>query len=340
MFNIPITVIVVVILALGFDFINGFHDTANSIATTISTRVLSPKRAILLASSFNLFGAMFFTLLFKTKNVAGTIANDVVNNKMITVYAVMAALVAAIIWNLITWYFGIPSSSSHALIGSLIGASIAQTAGVEVLKWSGIFNKIIVPLFTSPVIGFLLGFSLMKLFAVMFSAFSQRTMNKWFSKLQLISAAAVAFFHGSNDAQKSMGIITMALITANLNGGSTSTQPWVVILCALAIAVGTSVGGWKIIKTVGMNMLKMQPVHGFAAQTSAAISIAIADAYHAPISTTHVITTAVMGVGASKRLSAVRWILAKNIVMAWILTIPITIILGALITFIMKLFVG
>ena len=334
---IPVSIVIIIILALGFDFINGFHDTANSVATTISTRVLSPKMAILVASVFNFIGALIFTILLHTKNVAGTIANDTVNNKMIDSKVIIATLIAAILWNLITWYLGIPSSSSHALIGSLIGASLAYTMTTEVLKIGGIINKIIIPLFTSPVIGFLLGFYIMKLFGVVFARFSQRTMNKWFSKLQIISAAAVAFFHGSNDAQKSMGIITMALITANLNGGSLNTQPWVVLLCAFAIALGTSIGGWRIIKTVGMSMMKLQPVQGFVAQTGAAIAIAIADTYKAPISTTHVITTAVMGVGASKRLSAVRWALARNIVWAWVLTIPITVIIGALMATILKL---
>lgn len=335
---IPASIIIIVILALGFDFVNGFHDTANSIATSISTRVLSPVKAILLAVVCNFLGALIFTLLLHTKNVAGTIAGDVVNNKLINPTVIISALIAAIIWNLITWYFGIPSSSSHALIGSLIGASVTYTMSTDVLKISGIIDKIIIPLFASPIIGFLLGFYIMKLLAILFARFSQNTMNKWFSKLQIVSSAAVAFFHGSNDAQKSMGIITMALITADLNKGSTNTQPWVVVLCALTMAIGTSVGGWKIIKTVGMNMIKMNPVQGFVAQTSAAVSIAFADMYKAPISTTHVITTAVMGVGASKRLSAVRWALARNIVWAWVLTIPITIILGALIQLLIRLF--
>jgi PiT family inorganic phosphate transporter len=209
----------------------------------------------------------------------------------------------------------------------------------DVLKVGGIIDKIIIPLFTSPIVGFILGFYIMKLIAILFDRFSQSTMNKWFSKLQIFSSAAVAFFHGSNDAQKSMGIITMALITADLNGGSTHTQPWVVILCAITMAIGTSVGGWRIIKTVGMNMIKMNPVQGFVAQTSAALSIAIADIYKAPISTTHVITTAIMGVGASKRLSAVRWALARNIVWAWVLTIPVTMIIGALMALVIKLFI-
>lgn len=329
-----VLVALVVVLALTFDFINGFHDTANSIATTISTRVLSPKMAILLASVFNFIGAILFTAVFKTAHVAGTIAKDVVDNKMIDASVVVAALISAIIWNLVTWYFGIPSSSSHALIGSIIGAAILHTGGFEVLKWEGIMNKIVIPLFTSPVIGFVLGYFLMKLFGVLFQRLSQNTVNRLFSKFQLVSAAAVAFFHGSNDAQKSMGIITMALISANMNGGSDSTPLWVVILCAIAMAIGTSVGGWKIIKTVGLSMIKMQPVQGFAAQTGAAIVIALADTYKAPISTTHVITTAVMGVGASKRLSAVRWALAKNIVITWVITIPVTAILGALITYV------
>lgn len=329
---LSITLIAVVVLALCFDFINGFHDTANTVATTISTRVLTPKIAILMSAVFNFIGA------FANQKVAGTIAKDIVDNTMIDLKVIIAALVSAIIWNLVTWYLAIPSSSSHALFGSIIGASIAFTSGLGVLKWTGIIEKIIIPLFTSPVIGFVLGYVIMKTLNVLLASFTPKFVNRWFSKLQIVSAAVMSYSHGNNDAQKSMGIITLALIASNSNGGKDGTQVWVIVLCALAMAIGTSVGGWRIIKTVGLNIMKMQPINGFAAQTGAAIVIETMTQFHAPVSTTHIITTAVMGVGASKRLSAVKWALARNIVWAWVLTIPITALLGALIVIIIKLF--
>lgn len=331
---LSVTLIAVVILALCFDFINGFHDTANVIATSISTRVLTPKMAILIAAIFNFVGA------FSSQKVAATVANDLIDNKMINLYVIIAALISAIIWNLVTWYFAIPSSSSHALFGSLIGASVAFTSGFHVLKWAGIMRKVIIPLFSSPIIGFLLGFLLMKLLNILLARMTPKFVNRWFSKLQIVSAAFMSYTHGSNDAQKSMGIIFMALIASYPNKAISSTQHWVVVaLCATAMAIGTSVGGWKIIKTVGMNMMKMQPINGFAAQTGAAIVIEAMTRLNAPVSTTHIITTAVMGVGASKRLSAVRWSLARNIVWTWIFTIPVTIVVGGLITMIFKLFI-
>ncbi len=331
--DIPFIVVVIVILALSFDFINGFHDTANSIATTISTRALSPALALILAAIFNFIGAL------ANQKVAGTVANDIVQNSNIDVYVLVAALISAIIWNLVTWYFGIPSSSSHALFGSIIGASIAYTSGFHVVKWGGVVEKVIIPLLTSPIIGFVLGFFIMKLLFVLLKPLSQRTVNKWFSKLQILSAIFMSFSHGNNDAQKSMGIITLALIITNHNNGHTGVQFWVIGCCALAMAIGTSIGGWKIIKTVGMNMIKIQPIQGFAAQTGAAVVIETMTRIGAPVSTTHIITTGVMGVGASKRLSSVRWGLAKNIAWAWLLTLPITAVLGALVVTIIKLFV-
>lgn len=329
---LSLTLVIVVILAVCFDFINGFHDTANVIATSISTRVLTPRIAILIAAVFNFVGAL------TSQSVAGTVANDLIDNKLINLNVIIAALISAIIWNLVTWYFAIPSSSSHALFGSIIGASVAYTSGLHVLKWAGIMKKVIIPLFSSPIIGFLLGFLIMKLLNVLLAKFTPKFVNRWFSKLQIISAAFMSYTHGSNDAQKSMGIITMALIAANMNNGKNTTQMWVVLVCATAMAIGTSVGGWRIIKTVGMNMMRMQPINGFAAQTGAAIVIEAMTRLHAPVSTTHIITTAIMGVGASKRLSAVKWSLAKNIVWTWIFTIPVTIAIGALIVMIIKLF--
>jgi PiT family inorganic phosphate transporter len=325
------SLVLVIILALSFDFINGFHDTANTVATSISTRVLTPRVAIMLSAICNFIGA------FYNQKVAGTVAHDLVDNKLINVNVIICALISAIIWNLLTWYLAIPSSSSHALFGSLIGASVAYTAGFEVLHWSGILNKIIIPLFTSPIIGFILGYLFMNFLNFILRSASPKFVNKSFSKLQIVSAAVMSFTHGNNDAQKSMGIITMALIAANMNNGQENTQLWVIVACALAMALGTSVGGMRIIKTVGVNIMKMSPINGFAAQTGAAVVIETMTQLHAPISTTHVITTAVMGVGASKRLSAVRWTLAKNIVMTWIYTIPITAILAAAITLLVKL---
>lgn len=330
---LSISLVCVVFFALAFDFINGFHDTANSIATSVSTRVLSPRRAILMSAFFNLVGAMV------SSKVAKTISSGLVDSKMITVqYVIIATLIAAIIWDLITWYFGIPSSSSHALIGALVGASIAYAGSLDIVIWSGVLWKIIVPLFTSPLIGFLFGYLFMTALYKLLRPFSQRFVNKWFSKLQIISAMFMAYSHGNNDAQKSMGIITLALIAADMNNGSSDVQFWVKVACALAMALGTSIGGWKIIKTMGVNMIKLQPIGGFAAETGSAIVIEAMTALGAPVSTTQVISTSIMGVGASKRLSAVRWALARNIVWAWLVTIPITALLGAFITMIFKFF--
>jgi PiT family inorganic phosphate transporter len=323
----------VVILALGFDFINGFHDTANSIATSVSTRVLSPRQAIIMSAGLNFIGALM------SSKVAQTIANGLVDSEMIKVqYVIIATLIASIIWDLITWYIGIPSSSSHALIGALIGSSIAYSGGLSIVKWNGVLKKVIIPLITSPIVGFAMGFIFMTILYKLLRPYSQRFVNKWFSKLQIISAAFMAYSHGNNDAQKSMGIITLALIGAGLNNGHTGVQTWVMLACAISMALGTSIGGWKIIKTMGVNMIRLQPIGGFAAETGAAIVIETMSAFGAPVSTTQVISTSIMGVGASKRLSAVRWALARNIGLAWIFTIPVTAFLGAFVTTIFKIF--
>jgi PiT family inorganic phosphate transporter len=329
---LSIGLIIVVLLALTFDFINGFHDTANSIATSVSTRVLSPRTAIIMAAVLNFAGAVFST------SVAKTISGDIVKIAL-PEYVIIATIITAIVWDLITWYYGIPCSSSHALIGGLIGASITYATSFHSIYWQkGVLNKVVFPLITSPVIGFLLGFIFMNILFELLRCFSQRAVNTWFSKLQILSAAFMSFEHGRNDAQKSMGIITLALFSANLIPNN-SVPDWVKLACALAMALGTSVGGWRIIKTIGVNMIRLQPINGFAAETSAAIVISTASAIGAPVSTTHVISTAIMGVGASKRLSAVRWALAKNIVWAWVLTIPTTAIIGGFITWIFKLFI-
>ncbi len=330
---LSVSLVVVVLLALGFDFINGFHDTANSIATSVSTRVLSPRQAIMMSAILNFVGAL------TSSKVAKTISTGLVDGEMIKVqYVIIATLIAAIIWDLITWYFGIPSSSSHALIGALVGSSIAYSGGLSIVKWQGVLDKVIIPLITSPVIGFGMGFLFMTLLYRLLRNLTPTFINKWFSKLQILSAAFMAYSHGNNDAQKSMGIITLALVGVGLNGGHTEVQPWVMIACAISMALGTSIGGWKIIKTMGVNMIRLQPIGGFAAETGAAIVIETMTHFGAPVSTTHVISTSIMGVGASKRLSAVKWALARNIVWAWIITIPITALMGAFITTIFKLF--
>lgn len=321
--------ITVVLVALCFDFINGFHDTANSIATSVSTRVLSPRQAIIMAAILNFAGALW------SEKVAKTISKGLVQGTL-EQYVIIAALLAAIIWDLITWYYGIPSSSSHALIGGLVGASIAYAWSLDIIIWKGVWDKVLLPLITSPIVGFLFGYVLMSLLFELLRPFTQQIVNRWFSKLQILSAAFMAFTHGNNDAQKSMGIITLALVSAGLVGKDAGIPMWVKMACALAMALGTSIGGWKIIKTMGVNMIRLQPIGGFAAETAAAVVIQAATSFGAPVSTTHVISTSIMGVGASKRLSSVRWALARNIVWAWVLTIPVTMILGALITVVIK----
>lgn len=323
---------VVIGLALCFDLINGFHDTANAIATSVSTRVLSPRAAIIMAAGLNLIGAMVNT------RVAETIASGFVNGSL-EQYVIVAALLTGIIWDLITWYLAIPCSSSHALIGGLVGASIVYASSFDKIIWKGILDQVIIPLFTSPIIGFIFGYIIMSLLYVVCRPFSQRFVNKSFSKLQICSAAFMAYTHGSNDAQKSMGIITLALVSAGLWSHSAGVPFWVKLACATAMAIGTSLGGWKIIKTVGMNMIRLQPIGGFAAETGAALIITIMTSLGAPVSTTHVISASIMGVGASKRFSAVKWSVARSIVMAWVVTIPATMLLGAGITYIFKLFV-
>jgi inorganic phosphate transporter, PiT family len=327
---LSISLVIVVVLALGFDFINGFHDTANSIATSVSTRVLSPRIAIVMAASLNFLGALI------SDKVAKTFSIGLVDSTMVVQNVVIATLVAAIIWNLITWYYGIPSSSSHALFGGLIGAAVAYSGSLNILMWKGIL-RVAALFLISPVAGFILGFLFMKFLYYILRSANPTFVNKWFSKLQILSAAWMSYSHGNNDAQKSMGIITLALISAKVLDKGDHVPIWVKLICAITMALGTSVGGWKIIKTMGVNMIRLQPINGFAAETGAALVIEAASAIGAPLSTTHVISSSIMGVGASKRVSSVRWALAKNIVWAWILTIPFTLVLGALVAFIFKL---
>lgn len=321
-------IILVVVAALIFEFINGFHDTANSIATTVYTRSLTARRAILLAAFMNFCGALV------SEKVASTITHGLVNVNL-EEYVVLAALISAIIWNLITWWFGIPSSSSHALIGSLIGSSIVY-AGFSHIIWTGVLKKVVIPLFTSPFIGILIGLGAMKVLLGFLAGWSPHKVNKVFSKLQVVSAAFVAFSHGTNDAQKTMGIITLALITADMLPAGSGVPLWVKIICALTMMTGTSVGGWKIMKTMGRGVTHLDPASGLVAETSSAIVIETMSAIGAPISTTHVITSAVMGVGSARRLSAVKWSKAQDIILTWVITLPITAFLGGFVTFILK----
>lgn len=305
--------LLVVISALVFDFINGFHDTANAIATCISTRALSIKSAILMAAVLNFAGAMIST------KVAATIGKGIVDPGHITQMVVLAGIFGAILWDLITWYYGLPSSSSHAIIGGIMGAVIAHT-GISALHWAGL-KKIILSLVLSPVVGTIAGFIFMVIMMWMFRNKAPHNLNKGFRKLQVLSAAFMAFSHGTADAQKSMGVITMALVSY----GALQTfhvPAWVMISCALAMALGTAVGGWRIIKTVGRDFVKLQPVHGFCVETASAGVILGASAIGMPTSTTHVITSTILRVGLSKRLSAVNWQVAGRILWAWVLTIP------------------
>ncbi|ACV63196.1 phosphate transporter [Desulfofarcimen acetoxidans DSM 771] len=314
----------VVLLALSFDFINGFHDTANAIATSISTKALTPRAAIVLASTMNLVGALTFTGVAKT--IGGKIADPMKLEHGLPI--VIAALVAAIIWNLITWYYGIPSSSSHALIGALTGSVIAS-AGLSAVNFAG-FLTILQALILSPVLAFCIGYIIMSILRFVFRSANPRSTNRMFRFLQILTAAFQAFSHGTNDAQKSMGIITFALIAGGLQ--NTHDIPfWVKLTCAIAMALGTSVGGWKIIKTVGTQIIKLKPISGFASDVTSASVIIGATIIGQPVSTTHVISSAIMGVGSAKRLSCVKWCTAQRMITAWLITLPITATLAGLV---------
>jgi inorganic phosphate transporter, PiT family len=303
--------LVIIVLALIFDFINGFHDTANAIATVVSTRVMTPRFAIIMAATLNLIGALMST------KVAHTVGAGLVVS--VGQATVIAALISAITWDLITWYFGLPTSSSHALLSSLVGAGIAE-AGRDVLVWKGI-EKVLLALILSPLIGFIFGLVLMVALFWAFSKSRPSTVTGVFKNLQIFSAAIMAYSHGHNDAQKTMGIIALALMT--YHGATELVVPlWVILACAVAMAMGTAAGGWRIIKTLGMRLVALRPIHGFAAEASAATVIEVASHMGLPVSTTHVISSTIMGVGASRRLSAVRWGIGGKIVMAWILTLP------------------
>ncbi|KHK01294.1 inorganic phosphate transporter [Desulfovibrio sp. TomC] len=321
--DLPLLLVVVVGIALLFDFTNGAHDSANAIATIVSTKVLSPLTAVLMAGALNLLGA------FLGESVAHTIGSGIVQPEMVagSQGLVLAALLGAICWNLLTWYLGIPSSSSHALIGGLIGAAVAY-GGWDAPLYGSIGIKVIVPLLLSPLAGFLSGYLLMVLLSWLVVKSTPGRVNALFKKLQIVSSAFMATSHGLNDAQKTMGIITLALFSFH-EIPEMAVPFWVKLACALAMGLGTASGGWKIVKTMGHKIFKLEPIHGFAAETAAAAVISSASFFGAPISTTHIISTTVIGVGASKRLSAVRWGVAGQLVVAWVLTIPAAALVAA-----------
>jgi inorganic phosphate transporter, PiT family len=338
--------LIVLLTALVFEYINGFHDAANAIATVVSTKVLTPRQAIALAAVFNLIGA------FTGTAVATTIGKGLVDTSVVTMVTIFSALTGAIVWNLVTWWLGLPSSSSHALIGGLCGAAVAS-AGDDwnVLHWAttnakgataGLWPKVVLPMISSPLAGFFGGALLMFLLTMLIHRLRPRVVNNVFGKLQLVSASFMAHSHGSNDAQKTMGIIALALFTGTKSGAfqnlpdwlaflrtpEFAIDKWVIITCAVVMAAGTAAGGWRIIRTMGHKMVKLQPVHGFAAETTAAIIIQVATSYGIPVSTTHVISTSIMGVGAAKRFSAVKWGVVQKIIWAWVFTLPVCALIG------------
>jgi PiT family inorganic phosphate transporter len=317
---IAILLILVIIVALIFEYINGFHDSANAIATVVATKVLSPKNAVIYGAVLNFVGA------FAGTHVAKTISKGLLHTDSTTQTVILCALIGAVIWNLITWYYGIPSSSSHALIGGLLGASMFKY-GFNVVNIKGLSEKVLIPMITSPILGLVIGFALMLILIWVFHKANPEFVNTGFRKLQLLSSGIMAFSHGSNDAQKTMGIITLALFS--FGALKTNDVPlWVIFVCALMMALGTMAGGWRIIRTMGTKVIKLKPIHGFAAETSAATVILTASHFGIPISTTHVISASIMGVGSTLRLSAVKWSLVLNIVFAWIVTIPVCMILS------------
>ena len=322
MHELQFLILTVIVLALLFDFINGFHDTANAIATSVSTRAIKPAYAIVMAAALNFLGAIYST------GVAKTIGGDIVASaEMVDEHIIIAALMGSIVWNLFTWYVAMPSSSSHALVGGIIGAVLVST-GSTGLNFVGI-GKIVLSLITSPLLAILSGFIVMTVLFLLFGRCAPSALNGRFKKMQILSAAAMAFSHGSNDAQKSMGIITLAL----LSGGYLSSfdvPDYVKFLCAAAMACGTALGGWRIIRTIGSKIFKLEPISGFAADLNSSIVIFSATLLHLPVSTTHVVSGSIMGVGTAKRIRAVRWGVAQQMLAAWVLTIPCTAVMGAL----------
>ncbi len=319
--NELIVVIIVVATALLFDFTNGFHDTANVVATSISTRAMAPRIAVGYASALNFVGA------FISLAVAATVAKDVVDPHAVGLLALFGGLVGAIAWNLVTWYFGLPSSSSHALIGGLVGAGLASATTV---RWNQVVDKVVIPMIISPVVGFLLAYLLMLAILWAFRRSNPHRVLRRFRYSQIVSASAMALGHGLQDAQKTMGVVVLALIAGGYHDSSSSIPVWVVVGAAAAISLGTYAGGWRIMRTLGRRIIELDPARGFAAETTAALVLYVtAFVFAAPISTTHTITSSIMGVGATRRLSAVRWGVARNIVAAWILTILMAALVAA-----------
>lgn len=348
-----VLLMLVMIVAFAFEFVNGFHDSANAISMVISTKAMSPRRAILYAATLDFIGAFFGT------HVAHTIGAGMVSAESITQLVILCALLGAITWNLFTWYMGLPSSSSHALIGGLLGAAITHAyleldkayelvlklpsfrlehPSLDVVNGHNVFYKVLLPMVCSPALGFCVGFLVILVLLRIFHKMRPETMNRVFRKMQLFSSGFLAFSHGSNDAQKTMGIITLSLMTFGVIHETTFHIPvWVICACALTLAMGTMTGGWKIIKTMSSKVIKMKPIHGFSVETASASIILTASHFGFPVSTTHIISTAIMGVGSMVKVSAVKWGIVKNIVLAWVFTIPVCMILsGAFYYFLMK----
>lgn len=352
----------VILIALIFEYINGFHDTANSIATVVATKVLTPRQAVVMAAFTNLLGALWGTA------VAKTIASGLIDQRVVSQEVLICALLAAIVWNLVTWHAGLPSSSSHALVGGLVGAAVAAAGNWGVIIWSqpdathwypstGLLWKVIIPMFASPLAGFALGFFIMGLLYALLRNWTPRAVNAVFGKAQLLSAAGMGFMHGTNDAQKTMGIIALALAAGTANGRlanlpewlsflrvetpepgqSMTIAVWIKVTCAMVMAAGTAAGGWRIIKTLGHKLVRLQPVNGFAAETSSAVIIGLASYFGIPVSTTHNISAAIMGVGAAKRFSALKWTIVERMVWAWLLTIPVSGTIAYLLMHLLKL---
>jgi PiT family inorganic phosphate transporter len=317
-------VVIIVVVALGFDYTNGFHDSANAIATSISTRALTPRLALLMAAIFNVVGALISTEVAKT--IGGGIVGLPANHEALVI--VLAALVGAIVWNLGTWYFGLPSSSSHALIGGLVGAALA---GSETVKWSGLVDKVVIPMVVSPVIGFGLSYAFMLVLLWAFRKVNAHRAQRGFRWAQIVSAATMSFGHGTQDAQKTMGVIALTLVVSGHLDSNASIPLWVILSAAAAIAAGTYSGGWRIMRTLGRRIISLTPASGFAAQAVASAVMLGNAQYGLPVSTTHVISSSIMGVGATRRFSAVRWGVAGNIVMAWVLTIPAAAVVAAIV---------
>lgn len=326
-------VILIIFVALIFDFLNGFHDSANSIATIVSTQVLKPQFAVLWAAFFNFIAFLFFDV-----HVANTIGVGLVDANIIDSWVVLSALLAAIGWNILTWYFGIPSSSSHALIGGLLGAAVIK-ASFDIVIFSGV-AKVLISIVASPLLGFLLALLLMILVAAFFMRAPRHQTDNFFKKVQLFTSALVSLGHGGNDAQKTMGIIAVLLFSMGYTGATFHIPFWVVFSCYFTMALGTYFGGWRIIKTMGMKITKLKPVHGSCAETAAAIALFVATDLGIPVSTTHTITGAIVGVGAFNRVSAVRWGIARRIVWAWIVTIPATFLISAAIWYLSSLIIN